>query len=191
MPTPITIVNFRSKQPSPLSKGIGGILKKSARLLPSSPTGHQFSPLACVTTNQTQDVLSDEETESKDRLINRSEKQPDLISLSSSMDRKWTVEELQKTDFSPILNQLPGTPMGTPGNTPTETAVPLKDQYGNCPKQSIAKTLQEVALLVAQDPGVFNIAEDELRRGNEIDRADSGTYCLFLQNQRLFELSKH
>ena len=141
----------------------------------------RFSPLAFAAKNQTQNVFSDEDTESEDRLINISDKQPDLINLSSSMDRKWTVEELQKTDFSPILNQLPCTPMGTPGNTPTETSVPMKEQYGDCPKQSIVKTLQEVALLVAQDPGVFEIAEDELRRDNEIDRADSGTYCLFLQ----------
>ena len=147
-------------------------------MLPGSPTGRQISPVACIASTQTQSVLGDEETKSEDELISAGDQPPDVINLSSSMDRKWSVEELQKTDFSPILNQLPCTPMGTPGNTPTETSAPSKEQHGNCPKQSIAKTLQEVALLVAQNQGVFEIAEDEFRRNSETDHAGSGIYCL-------------
>ena len=123
-------VDFRSKQPSPAPKCTSGILKRSPVTSPYTETNPSQQEELC--------------------LFKFIDKPPDVINLVSGMEKKG-IEDLQKTDFSPILTSLPCTPMGTPGNTPTETAAFCKELSGNSPKQSVTKTLQQVALLVSQD----------------------------------------
>lgn len=84
--------------------------------------------------------------------------QPDVKSQTGEERRSSTAKELsntdlQKTDFSPIVSSLPCTPMGTPGNTPTENTSTQKEPQGSSPRQNIAKTLQEAAYLVTLKQG--------------------------------------
>ena len=126
--------------------------------------------------------LNDNPLDLAREIVKINEDHPDLISQTNDVGNKQLEElseiNIQKTDFSPIVNPLPCTPMGTPGNTPTETTIAIKEYNGTSPRQNIVNTLQQVAMLVVQDrdQDIVGIAKDEMARENEVD---SGTCNMF------------